>query len=76
VVDGKSAGPIDPALAFLDGPPRSLLSQAGTVLGRASDFTGGVVPLWLLWPLTVLLVLAVPVAVALAFASTVRRDSA
>ena len=76
VVDGKSAGPIDPALAFLDGPPRSLLSQAGTVLGRASDFTGGVVPLWLLWPLTVLLVLAVPVAVALGFASTVRRDSA
>jgi hypothetical protein len=76
VVDGKSAGAVDPALAFLDGPPRSLLSQAGTVLGRASDFTGGVVPLWLLWPLTVLLVFAVPVAVALGFASTVRRDSA
>ena len=64
-VDGTSAGAVDPALAFLDGPPRSLLSQAGTVLGRASDFTGGVVPLWLLWPLTVLLVLAAPVAVAL-----------
>ena len=76
VVDGKSAGPVDPALAFLDGPPRSLFSQAGTVLGRASDFTGGVVPLWLLWPLTVLLVLAAPVALALGFAATVRRDAA
>jgi hypothetical protein len=76
VVDGKSAGAIDPALAFLDGPPRSLLSQAGLVLGRASDFTGGVVPLWLLWPLTVLFVFAAPVAVALGFAATVRRDSA
>ncbi len=76
VVDGKTAGPIDPALAFLDGPPRSLWSQAGTVLGRASDFTGGVVPLWLLWPLTVLFVLAAPVALAVGFAATVRRDSA
>jgi hypothetical protein len=75
-VDGTSAGAVDPALTFLDGPPRSLLSQAGTVLGRASDFTGGVVPLWLLWPLTALLVLAAPVALALAFAATVRRDSA
>lgn len=75
-VDGRTAGATDPALTFLDGPPRSLLSQAGTVLGRASNFTGGVVPLWLLWPLTVLLVLGVPVAVALAFASAARSDSA
>lgn len=75
-VDGESAGAIDPALTFLDGPPRSLLSRAGAVLGHASDFTGGVVPLWLLWPLTVLLVLAMPIAVALAFASTIRSDSA
>jgi hypothetical protein len=75
-INGTSAGAVDPALTFLDGPPRSLLSQAGTVLGRASDFTGGVVPLWLLWPLTVLLVLAAPVALALGFAATVRRDSA
>jgi hypothetical protein len=34
------------------------------------------VPLWLLWPLTVLLVLAAPVALALGFAATVRRDAA
>jgi hypothetical protein len=76
MVDGQPPGAVDPALEFLDGPPRSLLSQAGAVLGRASDFTGGVVPLWLLWPLTVLLVLGGPVAMALAFAATVRRESA
>ena len=41
-----------------------MISRAGTILGRASDFTGGYVPLWLLWPLSVLLVLAAPLALA------------
>ena len=48
---------VDPAITFLGGPPQSMISRAGTILGRASDFTGGYVPLWLLWPLAVLLVL-------------------
>ena len=52
-VDGKPTGEVDPAITFLAGPPQSIISRAGTILGRASDFTGGFVPLWLLWPLTI-----------------------
>jgi hypothetical protein len=63
-LDGKPAGAVDPAITFLGGPPKSMVSRAGTILGRASDFTGGYVPLWLLWPLTVAFVLAAPVALA------------
>ncbi len=40
-----------------------MISRAGTILGRASgDFTGGFVPLWLLWPLTLMFVLGAPLA--------------
>jgi hypothetical protein len=63
-LDGKPAGEVDPAITFLGGPPQSILSRAGTILGRASDFTGGFLPMWLLWPLTILLVLAAPLALA------------
>lgn len=63
-LDGKPTGEVDPAITFLGGPPQSMISRAGTILGRASDFTGGYVPLWLLWPLSVLLVLAAPLALA------------
>jgi hypothetical protein len=73
-VDGKPAGEIDPAITFLDGPPASVLGRAGTVLGRASDFAGGVVPLWLLWPLTLLFVLGVPAALAYALYTEARRS--
>jgi hypothetical protein len=63
-LDGKPAGAVDPAITFLAGPPQSIISRAGTILGRASDFTGGFLPMWLLWPLTILLVLAAPLALA------------
>jgi hypothetical protein len=64
VLDGKPAGNVDPAITFLGGPPQSMISRAGTILGRASVFTGGFVPLWLLWPLTLLFVLGAPFALA------------
>ena len=73
-IDGKPAGNVDPAITFLDGPPASILSRAGTILGRASDFTGGVVPLWLLWPLTVLFVLGAPIALAYALYVEAQRS--
>jgi hypothetical protein len=73
-VDGEPAGNVDPAITFLDGPPASMLSRAGTILGRASDFTGGVIPLWLLWPLTLLFVLGAPVALAYALYAEARRS--
>jgi hypothetical protein len=63
-VDGKPVGAVDPAITFLAGPPQSMISRAGTILGRASDLTGGFVPLWLLWPLTIAFVLAAPLALA------------
>jgi hypothetical protein len=63
-LDGKPAGDVDPAITFLGGPPQSMISRAGTILGRASDFTGGFVPLWLLWPLALVFVLGSPFALA------------
>ena len=63
-VDGKPVGAVDPAITFLGGPPQSMISRAGTILGRASDFTGGFVPLWLLWPLALAFVLGAPFALA------------
>jgi hypothetical protein len=63
-LDGKPQGAIDPAITFLGGPPQSMISGAGTILGRASDLTGGFVPLWLLWPLAIAFVLAAPLSLA------------
>jgi hypothetical protein len=63
-LDGKPTGDVDPAITFLGGPPQSIISRAGTILGRASDLTGGFVPLWLLWPLAIAFVLAASLALA------------
>jgi hypothetical protein len=63
-LDGRPTGDVDPAITFLGGPPQSIISRAGTILGRASDLTGGFVPLWLLWPLAIAFVLVAPLALA------------
>jgi hypothetical protein len=73
-VDGKPAGAVDPAITFIGGPPQSMLSRAGTILGRASDLTGGFVPLWLLWPLALAFVLAAPLALAWALYSALEPE--
>jgi hypothetical protein len=73
-LDGKPTGDVDPAITFLGGPPQSMISRAGTVLGRASDFTGGFVPLWLLWPLAIALVLASPLALAWALYTALEPE--
>jgi hypothetical protein len=73
-VDGKPAGPVDPAITFLGGPPRSMISYAGTILGRASDLTGGFVPLWLLWPLALVFVLGAPLALAWALYTSLEPE--
>jgi hypothetical protein len=61
-VDGRRQA-ADVALTLLEARPRSLVDRAGVVLDRASAFTGGVLPTWLLWPLVVLLAAGVPLAV-------------
>lgn len=71
-VDGKPPGPVDPAVTFLNNGPRSVVDLAGTIIGRASDFTGGAAPAWLLWPLVLLLVLGVPLGIAAALALGLR----
>jgi len=74
-IDGKPAGAVDPAITFLGAPPQqSIISRAGTILGRASDLTGGFVPLWLLWPLTLLLVLGAPLALAWALYTSLELE--
>jgi hypothetical protein len=71
---GGQVSPVDPALTFLGAHPRSLLDRAGTVLGRASQFTGGVAPPWLLWALAVVLVVGVPLATAAALFLALRAN--
>ena len=73
-IDGKPAGNVDPTITFLGGPPQSIISRAGTILGRASDLTGGFVPLWLLWPLAIAFVLAAPLALAWALYSSLEPE--
>lgn len=74
-VDGQAPGPVDPAVTFYGGPDASLLSRAGTVIGRVSDFTGGVMPPWLLWPLALLIVIGVPAGTAVALGLGLRESS-
>jgi hypothetical protein len=71
-VNGTLVKDVDPAVTFLTGERRDILSEAGTVMDRIAGFTG-VVPAWLLWPLTILFVLGVPVAAAAALVLSARR---
>jgi hypothetical protein len=73
-VDGRRQ-PADVALTLLEAEQRSLLERMGTVLDRASEFTG-VVPAWLLWPLVVLLAAGVPVAIFWGLYAALRADEA
>jgi hypothetical protein len=72
-VDGRRRR-ADVALTLLEATPRSLLDRAGKVLDRASAFTGGLAPTWLLWPLTVLLAAGVPLGVFGGLYATLRSD--
>jgi hypothetical protein len=63
-VDGHSLGQNHGAkLILLEAQDRSIVSRLGTIMHRAADFTGGLMPFWLAWPLVVLLVIGTPLAI-------------
>jgi hypothetical protein len=74
-VDGRSLGAA-PAikLTLLEARDRSILGRLGTIMHRASDFTGGLLPFWLAWPLVVVFVLAAPFAIFAAFRLAFREE--
>ena len=72
-VAGKEIANIDPAVAFLAGEHRSILQMAGTPLDRAADFTDAV-PRWLMWPLTLLFIVGMPLGAAAVLLLSARRE--
>jgi hypothetical protein len=72
-VGDKPPGQIDPAVTFLAGKQRSVAQQAGLIFDRAGQFTG-VIPGWLMWPLALLFVLALPVGAAAALLLAARDE--
>jgi hypothetical protein len=62
------------ALELYASKPQSILSRTGTILSRAAAFTGDLAPVWLLWPLLVVLVAGAPLAIVAGFAAALRND--
>jgi hypothetical protein len=71
-VNGKAVPDNDPAVSFLSGERRDILSQAGTIAGRVAGFTGAIGP-WLVWILAALVFLGMPVATAAVILLASRR---
>jgi len=57
----------DIALTFLSAQPSSLLDELDHAFGHASDLTDQLVPVWLIWILSVLIAFGVPLSVLAAF---------
>ena len=64
------------AVALVDPEPSSTLDRIDDAVQRASDLTGGLAPVWLLWPLLVLVVLGIPAATLAALVLAVRAAPA
>jgi hypothetical protein len=76
-VDGKEArGGVDVALSLFEARSSSVIGRTGRVLERASAFTGGWAPVWLLWPALVVAVLGLPLGVVAALLLAQRDDRA
>jgi hypothetical protein len=74
-VDGKSLGGEHAiSLTLLEARDRSILARLGTIVHRASDFAGTLMPPWILWPLVVLLVVGAPLAIFWAFWLALREE--
>lgn len=66
----------DVSLTLLDTRPGSLLEQAGTIFGHASNLTDHLIPVWLVWILAVLVLCGVPLGIIAAFYTALREDEA
>jgi hypothetical protein len=67
-VDGKPLGQSQGVwLRLLEAQNRPPVERLGTILQRAADFTGRLMPFWLAWPLVGVFVLGTPFAVFGAF---------
>lgn len=71
-VDGEARP--DVALTLLEERPASLLSRTGEVLGHASTLTSGLVPTFVLWLVSVGLLLATLAGIPYALWAAVRDD--
>lgn len=71
-IDGRPKPDANLELALLEAGGHSLASRRGELIDRASTFTSGWIPSWLLWPIAALLV-ALPLLMAVLFGLSVTR---
>jgi hypothetical protein len=71
-VDGRELTGRAVALSLLEARPRSILDRLGTIVRRAAHFTGGAMPFWLAWLLTVMLVIGTPLVIFATYWATLR----
>ncbi len=74
-IDGRSVVG-DIALTFAQSGSSTLLERLGEAFRHASNLTDGLLPVWLIWVLTVLVALGVPLATLAAFYLAMREDGA
>jgi hypothetical protein len=70
-VDGKLQK-VDAALILLPANQQSLADHFGSLLRRASNLTGGLAPVWLLWPIALLAALGLPAGAVTALVLSMR----
>jgi hypothetical protein len=73
-IDGKELRGQAVELELLEARTQSVLGRLGTIVHRAADFTGNLMPFWLAWVLMVALVIGTPFAIFAAFWATLRAD--
>jgi hypothetical protein len=66
-VDGRDLGEEDITVTLLEARPRPVSDHFGSMLRRMSGLTDGLAPVWLLWPLALLVALGLPVLAAVAY---------
>lgn len=73
-IDGRPLEAQTVELSLYEAKARSNLERLGTIVHRASDFTGNTIPFWLAWVLVVGLVIGTPLAIFGALWSTLRAE--